>query len=74
MRTKVLNHTKPAYFDTLAAALASENLAHYWPADKYIGYGQTIRVHVDDSSTYGRIIVIYRSDTGRYERPITYAC
>lgn len=61
------------YFETLNQALASENLIDLWDGTP-IEYGQTVSRRVDDGSRYGRIISIYRSTSGRYERPVTYRC
>jgi hypothetical protein len=66
---------KPAkqnWFETLNASLASEGLVDLWPSGMNIGYGETARVTVDDGSKHGRLISIYRDETGRYERPVHY--
>jgi hypothetical protein len=62
------------YFNTLTEALKAEGVNEYWPGTP-VEYGQTVQVHVDDGSRYGRVISVYRhNDTGRYERPVTYRC
>lgn len=61
------------WFDTLNAALESENLLDTWQMDfPPISYGQTFSYTHDDGSKYGRYVSIYRDDSGRYERPISY--
>jgi hypothetical protein len=59
---------KQSYFETLNAALESENLVDKWKLGLNISYGQTVRMISED----GHLISIYRSDTGRYERPVWY--
>ena len=62
------------WFETLNAALESENLLEswdcFWPA---MVYGETRSYHYDDGSRYGRHVTIYRDEQGRYERPVHYA-
>lgn len=54
------------WFETLAESLKSENITG-WPITQTINYGETIKEFIDDKN-----VSIYRSDTGRYERPIHY--
>lgn len=63
---------KQAYFPTLNEALESEGLVELWPTGKNINYGETARVDAEDGSRYGRVISVYRSETGMYERPVHY--
>lgn len=57
------------YFDTLNAALDSENLIDIWPIAASVPYGATVALAIA-----GRRISIYRDGvTGLYERPIHYA-
>jgi len=58
-----------AYFETLNAALKSENLLGSWDSMTMAGisYGETRRYQWQ-----GLQISIYRSDSGRYERPVNY--
>ena len=60
------------WFDTLNQALEAECLVDLWPLGLNIAYGEHIRITVDDGSKYGRLIAVYRDETGRYERPIHY--
>ena len=62
--------TKQNWFETLSEALDSEGLIDHW-GNNYIGYGETGRVMAEIEGRY-RCITIYRSDTGRYERPVHY--
>lgn len=57
------------YFETLNAALDSENLIDIWPIAASVPYGATIGF-----ANAGRWISIYRDGiTGLYERPVHYA-
>lgn len=59
----------PNYFQTLNAALDSENLIDIWPIAASVPYGATIGFAIA-----GRWISIYRDGvTGLYERPVHYA-
>lgn len=60
------------WFPTLNAALNSEGLLETWPQNKSLQYGECFGYTVDDGSKYGRYVAIYRSDDGRYERPVHY--
>mgnify|MGYP003129029524 FL=1 len=61
------------YFPTLAQALESENLEDSWLIYyEGIDYGETRRYIYEDGSKRGRLVSIYRDDSGRYERPIHY--
>ena len=70
--TKRHQAPKQNWFETLNAALESEDLVGLWELGLNINYGETVRMTADDGSKYGRLITIYRSDDGRYERPIHY--
>lgn len=59
--------SKQAYFETLNSALESEGLVDLWPLGESISYGETKRILTED-----RLISVYRSDSGRYERPVHY--
>ena len=63
---------KQNWFETLNAALESEDLVKYWELGLNIGYGETASMTADDGSRHGKYITVYRSDTGMYERPISY--
>ena len=67
---------KQNWFDTLSEALESESLLHTWDGSNMgpINYDQNYSYHIDDGTKYGRQVSIYRSATGRYERPIHYSC
>ena len=56
------------WFETLNAALDSENLTALWPVGTYMNYGQTIGM-----AREGKWLSIYRDEQGRYERPVHYA-
>ncbi len=58
---------KQNWFDTLRDSLNSENLQDQWPLGLNIEYGQTVRHATDDY-----VIIIYRNENGRYERPVHY--
>lgn len=60
------------WFETLSSALDAENLSELWPLGLNIGYGEHVRITADDGSRYGRLIAVYRDETGRYERPVHY--
>ena len=62
---------KENWFETLRSSLDSEGLLDYWPADKNISYGQTVN-HIAEIDGRHHYITIYRSDSGRYERPVHY--
>lgn len=55
------------WFETLNGALESEGLVETFPLGTNIGYGESVR-YVKD----GLFVSVYRSDDGRYERPISY--
>lgn len=58
---------KPNRFQTLNAALESENLVDTFPLGYNIGYGECIRYAKD-----GIFVTITRFEDGTYERPIHY--
>lgn len=61
------------WFNTLNEALESENLLDAWDCFfAPIGYGQTFGWTWEDGTKYGHYVTIYRSDDGRYERPVHY--
>jgi len=60
--------SKQNWFDTLNAALESEGLLETWDCLwSGIDYGETRRYYTDDE-----VVIIYRENDGRYERPIHY--
>ena len=59
--------SKQNWFETLNAALQSENLIDCWPIGMNINYGQNLRIITDNE-----LISIYRENNGLYERPIHY--
>ena len=60
------------WFDTLSEALEAVGLNHYWDGTP-VNYGETVRKQVMDLETMRYITVsVYRSEQGRYERPIHY--
>lgn len=63
--------SKQNWFETLNAALESENLVALWPIGTNISYSQTVKVHVEDGKKI-RLISITRENDGRYERPVHY--
>ncbi|AHC30524.1 hypothetical protein CC53_gp107 [Rhizobium phage vB_RleS_L338C] len=63
-----IDANKCYWFNTLNDALASENLVNLWPFGKTMLYGETVGF-----AAAGRWISVYRSESGRYERPIHYA-
>lgn len=72
---------KENWFETLTESLESEGLLHTWDGMMMapIQYGETRGYyHEEDGEkrgkpyTYIRYISIYRSDSGRYERPVHY--
>ena len=54
-------------FETLNAALESENLVDTFPVGYNIGYNQCMRYAKD-----GLFVSITRFEDGRYERPLQY--
>lgn len=58
------------FFETLNQSLESENLVNEWPLGTNIGYSETIRTH---SNSGDKIIIVYRNEEGRYERPTHYS-
>ena len=57
------------YFDTLNEALASEGLVpDQWKTGTNINYGETVQVNTGE-----RLISVYRTSNGRYERPVHYS-
>lgn len=61
------------WFDTLNAALESENLLDTWQANyPAIQYGGNISYTFDNGTKYGHYVSIYRNEQGKYERPIHY--
>lgn len=68
MRNVKLGQPKANWFDTLNEALASEDLVNLWPVGKIMCYGDTVGF-----AAAGRWISVYRSESGRYERPVHYA-
>ena len=64
---------KQNWFETLNAALESENLVDLWPCGLNINYGQTVR-HCAETKNNIRLISVTRETDGRYERPVFYIC
>jgi hypothetical protein len=65
---------KQNWFNTLNAALESENLLDAWDMTMSpINYNQTFSWTWQDGTKYGRYISIYRDEKLGYERPISYA-
>ena len=61
------------WFDTLNAALESEDLLESWDCTSpAIGYGETRSWTWQDGTRYGHYVTIYRDEQGRYERPVHY--
>lgn len=60
------------WFNTLNAALESEGLVDLWEFGLNVGYGENIRTTPEINGRYHHISV-YRSEDGRYERPIHYS-
>jgi hypothetical protein len=59
---------KKNWFETLNQSLQSEGLIDLWPLGLNISYGETARFVTDCN----RLISVYRSNSGRYERPVHY--
>jgi hypothetical protein len=60
------------FFETLNAALESENLVSLWPLGSNIQYGDTVQ-HIVESGKDLILISVYRDNVnGKYERPIHY--
>jgi len=66
-----MKESKRNWFQTLNEALASEELVGLWPLGENVNYGETCRVFVQDGSKM-RMISVYRSECGIYERPVHY--
>jgi hypothetical protein len=65
---------KPNWFDTLNEALDAEGLVESWPiTSPPIAYGETRQWAWDDGTRWGHWVSVYRSETGRYERPVHYS-
>ena len=62
---------KQNWFETLNAALESENLVDFWELGVNISYGQTVRIHSNDGKKI-RMISVTRANNGLYERPVHY--
>ena len=61
------------WFDTLNAALESENLLYTWKVDyPAIQYNSNFSYTFDNGTKYGHYVSIYRNEQGKYERPIHY--
>ena len=63
--------TQQNWFETLNAALESENLTEFWRLGDNINYGENFRTTVEVDGRY-KHISMYRENDGRYERPIHY--
>ena len=63
---------KQNWFETLNAALESEDLVSSWTSTGSMSYGEALRYTFEDGSRNGRQVCLYRSDSGLYERPVHY--
>ena len=61
--------SKQNWFETLSETLDAEGLNDKWPLGLNLSYGETGRFVTDDFY----LISVYRSDSGRYERPVWYS-
>jgi hypothetical protein len=61
--------SKQNWFETLRAALDAEGLNDKWPLGLNLSYGETARFVTPDFY----LISVYRSNDGRYERPVWYS-
>lgn len=60
-------------YQTLNEALQSACLLAAWDISyPAIAYGETRRWTWDDGSRYGRLISVYRDESGLYESPVHY--
>ena len=62
-----MKNLKQNWFNTLNEALDSEGLINMWPIGRNINYNISDRVIVE-----GKLISIYRNNSGMYERPVHY--
>ena len=67
---------KRNWFYSLNDALVSENLMHTWSISYGgLAYGETKRYYyeeVDGDLKSTRVVIMYRDENGRYERPTHY--
>ena len=64
---------KQNWFNTLNAALEAEGLLDSWDCFwAPIARDETRTYTFDNGTRYGHWVSIYRSDDGRYERPVHY--
>lgn len=64
---------KQNWFNTLNEALESENLLESWQISyQGIGYDEQFAYTWDDGTKYRHFVSIYRSEQGKYERPVHY--
>jgi hypothetical protein len=62
------------WFNTLNAALESENLLHTWDCTHpSMEYNSTVTYTFQDGTRYGHQISVYRDERGMYERPVHYS-
>ena len=61
--------SKQNWFETLRESLDAEGLNDKWPLGLNLSYGETARFITPDFY----LISVYRSNTGRYERPVWYS-
>lgn len=61
-------------YQTLNEALQSACLLAAWDISyPAIAYGETRRWTWEDGSRYGRLVSVYRDESGLYESPVHYA-
>ena len=62
------------YYQTLNAALESVGLLDSWDISfPAIAYGETRRWTWEDGTKHGRLVSVYRAESGLYETPVHYA-
>ena len=62
------------YYQTLNAALESVGLLDSWDISfPAIAYGETRRWTWEDGTKHGRLVSVYRTESGLYETPVHYA-
>jgi hypothetical protein len=62
------------YYQTLNSALESVGLLDSWDISfPAIAYGETRRWTWEDGTKHGRLVSVYRTESGLYETPVHYA-
>ena len=62
------------YFNTLNDALDAEGLLELCPMlHGGLARGETLGFTIDDGTTYGHFVSIYRDNRGLYERAVHYS-